>query len=378
MKLYRVWAIARKETIQVIRDWRSLVLALAIPFGLLLLFGFALSLDVDRVPLMIWDQNRTPESRNFISRFSGSSYFHIVLSYVESYKQIEKAIDNRETLAALVIPYDFSARLSRQQIVSVQFIIDGSDSNTATIALGYAESIVKGFSQSLLMQQMHKQGKKTFNPPLDLRLRVWFNPDLESKNTIVPGLIAVIMMVISALLTSLTIAREWERGTMEQLISTPIKVSELVLGKLIPYFAIGMFDVLIVVLAGQFIFHVPLRGSVSLLFGMSIIFMAGSLGLGILISITAKTQLVASQLAMVLTFLPSFLLSGFFTAISNMPLFIQLVSYLVPARYFMTLLKSIYLKGVGLNILYFEAILLGIYAMLMIACSLLAFKKKLE
>lgn len=378
MKWYRTWAIARKETIQVLRDWRSLALAIAIPFGLLILFGFALSLDVDHVPLMVWDQSETPDSRDLISRFSGSPYFDIVKPYANNYHEIEYAIDNREALGALVISKDFSEKLTSGNIVPVQLIIDGSDSNTATIALGYADAIANGFSEHLLVQQMKHLGKEPLKPPLDLRLRVWFNPELESQYTIVPGLIAVIMMVISALLTSLTIAREWERGTMEQLISTPVKVPELIFGKLIPYFFIGMFDVLVVVLAGQFIFGVPLRGSVLLLFGMSIIFMIGSLALGIVISIIAKSQLVASQLAMVSTFLPSFLLSGFFTAITNMPIVIQYVSYIVPARYFMTILKAIYLKGVGLRVLYVEALLLCLYTIIMVTWARLAFKKKLE
>lgn len=376
MKWYRVWGIARKETIQICRDWRSLVLAIAIPFGLLLLFGVALSLDVDHVPLIVWDQSRTPDSRDFISRFSGSRYFDIKGS-VQNYHEIDRAIDERATLAALVIPIDFADKIRSHDPVHVQFIVDGSDANTATLALGYADAIASHFSQTLFIQQMKTLGKESVDSAIQLRPRVWFNPDLNSQNTIVPGLIAVIMMVISALLTSLTIAREWERGTMEQLISTPIQTSELIVGKLIPYFIIGMFDVLVVVILGQEIFQVPMRGSYVLLFAMSTIFMIGSLALGFIISITSKSQLLASQLAMVLTFLPSFLLSGFITSISNMPAPIQIISYAVPARYFMTLLKAIYLKGVGLSVLMTEAVFLLIYALVMTVWAALAFKKKL-
>jgi ABC-2 type transport system permease protein len=214
--------------------------------------------------------------------------------------------------------------------------------------------------------------------PLELRSRVWFNADLESKNYIIPGLIAVIMMVIAALLTSLTVAREWEQGTMEQLISTPVKGRELILGKLLPYFAIGMFDVLLSVLVGEFMFQVPLRGNVALLFGMAAIFLAGALSMGMVISIVTKSQLLASQLAMVLTFLPSFLLSGFMYSISNMPQAIQVVTYLIPAKYFVALLKGIYLKGVGLEILAVEAGLLTIFGAAMVMMANVKFKKMLE
>jgi ABC-2 type transport system permease protein len=210
-----------------------------------------------------------------------------------------------------------------------------------------------------------------------MRPRMWFNDDMESRNYIIPGLIPVIMMVIAALLTSLTIAREWERGSMEQLISTPIKGPELIFGKLVPYFAIGMFDVLLAVLMGEFVFHVPLRGSVLLLFVMAAIFLVGALSLGMVISIVAKNQLLANQLAMVLTFVPAFILSGLVYAISAMPLPIRLVTYLVPARYFIALLKGIYLKGVGLNVLASEAILLVIFAAAMVALANLKFRKKL-
>lgn len=228
------------------------------------------------------------------------------------------------------------------------------------------------------MSEIRRIEGRRVSLPLDVRTRVWFNADLESKNYIIPGLIAVIMMVIVALLTSLTVAREWERGTMEQLIATPVKSPELILGKLLPYFAIGMFDVLLAVLMGEFLFQVPLRGSPALLFAMAAIFLAGALSLGMMISIVTKSQLLASQLAMVLTFLPSFLLSGFMYAISNMPAPIQVITYLIPAKYFVSLLKGIYLKGVGLEILALEAALLSIFGAATMLLANRKFKKKLE
>jgi ABC-2 type transport system permease protein len=351
-------------------------MAIAIPMLLLILFGYALTLDVDDVPMVVWDQDGTQASREFASRFTASPYFSH-REHVLNYRELERAVDSGKALAGLVIPAGFAGRIESGREAAVQLIVDGSDSNTATIAMGYADVIASVYSQDVAIREIHRLGGTELALPLDVRPRVWFNPDLESKNYIIPGLIAVIMMVIAALLTSLTVAREWERGTMEQLISTPVKGWELILGKLLPYFAMGMFDVLLAVIMGEFIFQVPLRGNVALLFAMAAIFLVGALSLGMVISVVTKSQLLASQLAMVMTFLPSFLLSGFMYAISNMPKPIQFFTYLIPARYFVALLKGIYLKGVGLNILIVEASLLAIFGLFMVAVANAKFKKKL-
>ncbi|HBA55814.1 MAG TPA: hypothetical protein DCZ04_15535 [Syntrophorhabdus aromaticivorans] len=376
MNILRTWAVSRKEFIHIIRDFRSLGMSIAIPMLLLLLFGYALTLDVDDVPMVVWDQDGSQASREFVRRFTGSPYFSLQ-EYVRNYRALESAVDSGKALVALVIPVGFAGKIESGQEVPVQLIVDGSDSNTATIAMGYADVVAMVYSQDVALDVIRRLGGGELKLPLDVRPRVWFNPDLESKNYIIPGLIAVIMMVIAALLTSLTVAREWERGTMEQLISTPVKGRELILGKLLPYFAIGMFDVLLAVLMGEFLFQVPLRGNVALLFAMAAIFLIGALSLGMVISVVTKSQLLASQLAMVLTFLPAFLLSGFMYAISNMPKAIQLVTYLIPARYFVALLKGIYLKGIGLNILFIEAGLLTIFGVIMIVLANVKFKKKL-
>ena len=377
MKPMRVWAIARKEFVHVLRDPRSLSMAIAIPMLLLFLFGYALTLDVDNVPIVVWDQNQSQTSRELISRFDGSRYFS-VRDYVRDYQEVERAIDSGRALAALIIPTDFGSDIESGHAAPIQLIVDGSDSNTATIAMGYADFVTLSYSQDVAINEIQRTGGRKLHPPLDMRPRVWFNAELVSKNYIIPGLIAVIMMVIAALLTSLTIAREWERGTMEQLIATPVKGSELILGKLIPYFALGMLDVLLAVLMGEFVFQIPLRGNVPLLFGMSAIFLVGALSLGMFISIMTRGQLLASQLAMVLTFLPSFLLSGFMYAIENMPLPIQIMTHLIPARYFVVLLKGIYLKGVGLEVLGVDAALLTLFAIVMVGLANWKFRKKLE
>ena len=376
LAIRRVYAVARKEMLHILRDPRSLGMAIAIPMLLLVLFGYALTLDVDNVPMVVWDQDSSQASRELVSRFLGSRYFSL-RGYTQDYNQIERAIDSGDALVGLVIPTGFAGRIESGREASVQMIVDGSDSTTATIAMGYADVVTQNYSQDIALRQVQRVGGQSLNVPLDIRPRVWFNADMESKNYIIPGLIAVIMMVIAALLTSLTVAREWERGTMEQLISTPVKGWELILGKLLPYFVIGMLDVSLAVLMGEFLFQVPLRGSAALLFAMAAVFLAGALSLGMVISIVTRSQLLASQLAMVLTFLPSFLLSGFMYAISNMPKPIQAVTYLIPARYFVALLKGIYLKGVGLEILALEAGLLSVFGGAMVLLAVVKFKKKL-
>ena len=343
---------------------------------MIILFGYALTLDVDHVPLVAWDQSATPLSRAYLAQFTGSRYFSF-RGTVDNYRDLEHAIDTREAWIALVIPPGFARDLAAAGTPAVQAIVDGSDANTAGIVLGYAQGISLAFNQRLTLAEIQRATGTTPRPSLDLRPRVWFNPDLESKNYIIPGIIAVIMGLIAALLTSLTIAREWENGTMEQLISTPIRAAELILGKLLPYFAIGLVDVLIAVLMAVFIFHVPLRGSVPLLFGVAGLFVFGTLAQGILISTVARQQLLASQFAMVSTFLPAFLLSGFTFAIANMPGPVQVVTYIVPARYFVALVKGIFLRGVGLDALWPDALFLLVFAVVVAGAAIKKFRKKL-
>ena len=376
MSLVRVWAITRKEFISIFRDARSVYLGIAIPVILLLLFAYALTMDVDQVPILVWDQSRSPDGRELISRFADSRYFQ-VQRYAENYQDIEQAIDRNEALAGLIIPRNFSQRLKARQPAPVQWIADGSDSNTAFIATGYATAVAQIYSEEIQLREIRQISGRTLSAPLDFRPRVWFNEDLESRNYIIPGLIAVIMMVIAALLTSLTIAREWENGTMEQLISTPVKGFELILGKLIPYFLIAMFDVLVAVLMARYQFQVPLRGSVSLILGTGAVFLVGALSLGLLLSILTKNQLLANHIALLTTFIPTFLLSGFAFPITSMPPVIQWLTFLVPARYLVSLYKGIFMKGVGLEALYLEAGLLALFAVVMILLALVKFKKKL-
>jgi ABC-2 type transport system permease protein len=376
MNFRRLLAVSRKEFIHVLRDPRALGIAIVLPMIMLMIFGYALTLDLDRVPLAVWDQSRTPQSRELTGRFEGSRYFSVV-SRTGSYRELEATIDHGQAMLALVIPADFGQRVASERPTQVQLLADGSDANTTTLAISYADAIVRAYSQEILVEKVRRMTGKAPALPLELRPQAWFNRDMESRIFIVPGLIAVIMMLITSLLTSLTVAREWETGTMEQLISTPVRRSELILGKLAPYFVIGMVDMLLSVLAGRFLFEVPIRGSLLLLFSVSAIYLVGALALGIFISAMAKSQLLASQAAFVATFLPAFLLSGFMFDIGNMPKAMQVVTYFIPARYFVTFLRGLYLKGTGLAQLWPECLLMTAFAALMLLLAIRSFKKRL-
>ncbi len=344
---------------------------------LILLFGYALNLDLDDVPTVVWDQSHTPQSRELLSMFDGSPYFTLI-GYADNYRDLEKEIDSARALIAIVIPSDFADEILADRSVSVQVIADGSDANTARLALGYARALGMIYNLKIGARAVSSLGLGKLEPPVDMRARAWYNTDLKSTNNLIPGIIVVVMIVIAAMLTSVTVAREWEMGTMEQLISTPLRGPELVFGKVAPYFVIGLVDVGIAVVLGRWLFHVPLRGSVALLFAMAVIFLAGALFFGLMLSISFKKQVLANQAALLSSYLPTLLLSGFVFAIDNMPRAIQYITYIVPARYFIALLRGIYLKGIGLEIMWVNALLLTIYAVAMIVAANKRLKLKLE
>ncbi|MBI2679418.1 MAG: ABC transporter permease [Candidatus Solibacter usitatus] len=376
MNVRRTRAVALKEMRHVIRDPRSLGMALAVPLLFLLLFGFALSLDVDHIPMLVYDADHSAESRALIQRFQASRFFTVV-GFVDSYGEIEKAINSSRVLIAVAVQRDFSRHVAAGQEADVQILVDGSDSNTASIAKGYAEAVVAQHALEVRSGAQNFKGGQQGPPAVDSALRVWYNPELESKNYVVPGLIAVILMIIAALLTSLTIAREWEMGTMEQLLSTPLRPSEMVFGKMLAYFAVGLADMLIVIALGMGVFQVPLRGSVPLLLGTGCIFLFGSLFWGILLSALTRSQLMAYQMGILTSFLPAFMLSGFIYSIENMPRVIQVISVIVPARYFVTILKGIYLKGVGVSVLWPQILFLIAYTTLVFFLATRKLKQKM-
>lgn len=362
ISLQRLTAVARKEFIHVLRDWRSLVLAIAIPMLLIALFGYALTMDLKHVPTAVWDQSRSAESRQLLSLLEGSSYFSID-RYTDGYRELGDLLDAGRIMVAIVIPGHFADRVRAGRPVSIQALLDGASANNATLAAGYLDAVSLIYNQQITV----RSGIHTAGPGrVQLLPRAWYNPEMESRNVIIPGIIALVMVVIAAMLTSVTIAREWETGTMEQLISTPIRVPELVLGKVVPYFVIGLMDVAIAVAMGRWLFGVPLRGSTALLFLSASVFLTGALFLGLLLSINLKSQVLANQIALFTGYLPTLMLSGFVFGIYNMPAAVQAITYIVPARYFIALLRGIFLKGIGLEVLGLNLILLTIYAALMV------------
>jgi ABC-2 type transport system permease protein len=367
MSFRRFRAIFHKECLHILRDWRSLMMALAMPLLLLLLFGYALTLDVDRIPTVLYDQDLTPQSRELVKRFSGSRYFNIIAR--GDYSEIVRHINRDQALLGIVIPRDFARRTEAGLSAPVQLLLDGSDSNTASIAATYAEALILAYSGELRDAQLLRRGAGKLETPVEARVRVVYNNELRSRNFIVPGLIAVILMIIAAMLTSLTVAREWENGTMEQLLSTPVRPAELLLGKLAAYFVLGMIDMGMALVVGVGVFSVPLRGSVLLMIGSSALFLFGALCWGIFLSTVMRTQLLAYQASLMSSFLPAFLLSGFLFSIDNMPFVIQQFTRIVPARYFVSILQGIFLKGVGIEVLWSQMLFLLIYAALVFALA---------
>ncbi len=362
----RLAALVRKEFVHIRRDPRSLAMAFLMPLILLVLFGYAITMDIGNLDVAVYDQDKSAASRDYVERFRASGYFTVVAA--ESYREAGRLLDAGAAHLVLVIPGHFARDLQQRRTVQVQVLADGSDANTATVALGYVEAITGRFNEVRLGTSVRLA--------VDNRLRVWYNPELKSRWFIIPGLIAVIMTVISALLTSLTVSREWEQGTMEQLVATPVQPAELFLGKMAPYFLIGMVDVLVSVAMAVWVFGVPLRGSFALLLGVSAIFLVGGLSLGILISSVAKSQLVASQVAMVATLLPAFLLSGFLYSIDNMPRALQFVTYAVQARYYVEVLKNVFLKASPPGYVLNEVALLGAFALIVFVVALRKFRKR--
>ena len=373
----RTWAIARKEFIHIYRDPRSLALVILMPALLMLLFGYAVTLDVKKVPMAVLDHDGTQESLSFTHRFSGSPYFSLHI-FVQDEKEMKRLIDEGTVKMGLVLPWDFSKKVKAGRKAIVQVLLDGSDSNTANIILNYVQAIARQYTQEKTFLKIERMGKERPNPPVEGRTRIWCNEELESKNYFIPGLVAVIMSIIGVLLTGQVIVREWEKGTMELLISTPVQKGELIIGKLFPYFFLGLLDLFLAVWMGKWVFQVPLRGSITLLFLLSCIYLLVALALGLTISTVTRTQLLANQMAMIIGFLPTFLLSGFTFVIANMPLWLQIITYGIAPRYYVTILKEIFLKGADISFLWKETLILIGMAIAGLWVATKSFKKELR
>jgi ABC-2 type transport system permease protein len=377
MNLGRISAISRKESVQILRDARSLLIVVSMPAMLMLLMGYGISLDQKHVPVCFFDRDPSQESRDLLNRFRSSQYFGFVTA-ASTYHAMVAALDSGRCSLGLVIPNDFASRMRAGGDVAVEGIVDGTDDNTANVVFTYAESVIDDFSQSVQLDYLERSGFWGASSGLSLEPRVWFNESLESRNFIVPGVVALVMAVIGAFLASLTIAREWERGTMEQLISTPVKPIEITLGKLLPYFVVGMGDTVICIMIAVFWFGVPMRGSWMALGLASMLFLLTILMLGFWISAVTRSQLLASQFSLLATLLPSFLLSGFGFPIAQTPAVVRGMSCLVPARYYVQLLKDIFLKGAGMAAEWQSLLALGLFAALISVAAMRSFDKVLR
>ncbi len=377
MSIPRLLAVARKEMIHIRRDARSLMIVVVMPVVLMLLFGYGVSLDLKGLPIDVYDQEGSQQSLDLVKRFQASEYFHVVRA-VSSYSDLGRALDEGSTKMGLVIPWDFSERLRQGGPVEVQALVDGTDDNTANVLIGYAQAVVQGYSSQVQLDWLREHGQAMEPAPVSVETRTWYNEDLESSAFIVPGVLALVMSVIGAFLTSLTIAREWERGSMEQLISTPVSAMEIMLGKLAPYFVIGLFDVAVCAAIAIGWFRVPFRGSYLTLTTSSALFMIVVLSLGFFVSVLAKSQFAASQIALLITFLPAFLLSGFLFAIEQMPAALQWITRIIPARYYVAVLKKIFLKGTPTGMLAADLVPLAVFAVALAGVATHSFHKRLD
>lgn len=375
MNLRNIRAIVRKEIYHLLRDFRSLYLAFALPLLLILLFGYALSLDVDHIETVVVDQDRTDLSRDFIRRLGASPYFRIVARLPDS-RAVTRELDFGRTTLAVIIPPGWTADLRSDRETALQILLDGSDPNFAGISRAYISGFVESYNRKLLVDYLDRQGMEKIRLPVDGRIRVWFNEDLESRNFIIPGIIAIIIMIVGAMLTSLVIAREYENGTMETIRSLPVRAGEFLIGKAIPYFTITLIDVLVSILMGQVLFGVVMKSSFLLMILASSLYILVALTLGLLISSVTKSQMIANQAAVLITYLPSLLLSNFVFPIINMPKVLQAVTYFVPATYYIDILAGIYLRRLGFADLWPDMLILTVMFAVLAALNCAVLKRE--
>lgn len=371
----KIQAIARKEFYHLIRDFRSLYLAFLIPLLLILLFGYALSLDVEDVRTVVVDQDRTELSRDLIRKLGASPYFEIV-GYVSDTRTLTHHLDRGWAIMGIVIPPDWTEDIRADRESPLQVLLDGSDPNYAGISRAYITAFIEQYNQRQLREFLNRKGMERIRPPVEGRIRVWFNEDLESRNFIIPGIIAIIIMIVGAMLTSLVIAREYENGTMETIHSLPVRAGELLLGKAVPYFFIALTDVLIAVFMGQVLFGIVMKSSFWLMVLASTVYLGVALSLGLFISIVTKSQLVANQVAVLVTYLPSLLLSNFVFPVSNIPKVLQKITHIVPAFYYIDILNGLYLRDLGLPQLWPSYVVLAIMSIFLSALNFVVLRRE--
>ena len=357
-----------KEFRQVIRDRGSLAVLLFVPAFLLVMFGYALNFDVRHIKMAVCDLDKSRLSREFIDHFTHSEYFDFAYQ-VEEQDEIDKLLARERVKVGLIIPQNFSDKVYSGENVSVQVIVDGANASSAATTVGYVNLAMKDYSQKINTSIMMRRGNNEIANPIDFRPRIWYNPELLSIKFLIPGLISFILMMVTVISTALSVVREKEKNTMEQLIVSPVKPVELILGKTVPFLMISFTAALIILIVGHLLFDVSVKGSIALLFIVTLVFLLGSLGMGLLISTIAHTQQVAFMMSILTTFLPTFLLSGFVFPIRNMPFTIQVITYIVPAKYYLVALRNIIIKGSGFFTFWDQFLFLVIFAFLTIVIS---------
>ena len=375
MSLVHIKAIARKEFYHLIRDFRSLYLAFFIPLLLILMFGYALNLDVDNIRTVVVDHDKTALSRDFRRRLSASFYFDVIHTLPDT-RTATKYLDHGWATMAVIFQPGWTSDLKADRETQLQILLDGSDPNFASQARGFMTAFVEDYNQHSLLAFLNRKGMTEIKAPIEGRIRIWFNEDLESTHFIVPGIIAIIIMIVGALLTSLVIAREYENGTMETIRSLPIRAPEFLMGKAIPYFFIALIDVLVAIFMGQVLFGVVMKSSFWLMILASIIYLSVALSLGLFISVATKSQLVANQMAILITYMPSLLLSDFVFPVENMPKLLQLFTYVVPATYYIDILNGLYLRNLGLHDLWPSYLVLGFMFFLLATMNFALLKRE--
>ena len=373
--MIRLRALLLKEFIQMRRDRLTFGMMVVMPIIQLLIFGFAINTDVKHLPTIVFDQSMQAESRDLLAAFEASEYFSVKAA-ATSYRQVNEAVDSGQVKVGIIIPPDFAANVKNGRSAAVQVIVDASDSMSASSAIAAAGMIGQIRSQELLLSRIQGGVAKKPDLPIDIRIRPWYNPDFISAFYMVPGILGMVLTMTMVMITSMAIVRERERGTLEQLIVTPMKSWELMVGKIIPYVFVGYMQVVLALSVGILVFDMPLRGSLGLLFGLTTLFILASLSLGVLISTVTKTQMQAMQLSF-FVFLPSVLLSGFMFPRAAMPeLFFQ-IGHLLPLTFYLEILRGIILKGIGIQLLWSQAFALVVYILVALTVSIIKFQKKL-
>lgn len=372
----RVRHMMIKEFIQIKRDKRMRPIILVAPVLMVILLGYAATVDVTNIGMAVNDMDMSPESRGLVERFTSTGYFEIV-ARTQRMDEVDAFLDNSTATVAILIPNGFGEKIRKGVPASIQLIADGADANTANISLNYARQIIGGFAQEVLTESFVRRAGGMTVPTVVPVIRIWFNPELRSANYMVPGVVAMILMIITATFTSAALVREKEIGTMEQLLVTPMRSSELLLGKLMPYVVIGFVDVAIVLFVAVLWFGIPLKGSVVLLFALSSLFILTTLGIGLFVSTISHTQQQALMTAQFFVFFPMIFLSGFTFPIENMPEAIQVVTYIVPLRYFLEIIRGVFLKGVGMDVLWPQAAALTMFGVTILGLSISRFQKRI-